>query len=465
MMCPAVALMPTAYGPACGGAYEANTQQGLEPCLQQQSSPTGVAFPGLAFSKLRSRAMYAPGHGECWDQPHAGHPDAVTQHSSSNYSAAHSAGLACEQYTHQMAGGSSDSPRSRFAVRDSLTQWDSVSTVGLSADGSSACAEASTAATPSAGAGSSATTSACSTPSSHKRTSTAKWLHNFLKPKAKASGKQHMQAVQEAQSAQQLFYQHLQPHDGLTLQEQEALQLQLQLEEQEELAFQQQSHAHGWDQLPEHLQQQLKKQFHQEFMLQLQQQQEEEEELQAYPAGLGPTMQPQQQQQMYGQEQAMQELQQHVAAGEASTFEQHLQHQLLQQQLEIGQLQPEDVQWMLQQHVQQQQAQQAQTQGQGVHSHHGCADDTAGAAEEEGADAAAVHVLGGADNQVVQVTTDEFQDILTVMQALAGVFCLLPLKCVLWHEFCYCSSHQSCCFEHHKGVDYASCTVHISCVH
>lgn len=281
-----------------------------------------------------------------------------------------------------------------------------------------------------------------STPASPKRHSKPKWLQNVLKyatPRGKSPrSKQLQQKEQEAMLLAQEQQQQEQEQHYLQLQmqqqEQEQLQMQQQLAEQEELAFQQQLYEHGWDELPEELQQQLREQFHEEFVLQLLQQEQLAHELAqlqaAYPdidpAILQEQLMQQFQQAQEAQAQEQQQFTQSAAAGPADVYEQHQQYEHLQQQLAGLQL-PEHVQSLIQQH-QQQQVQQPDgndgapalpVQSQAFVYAGPAADETQhGSSDQQGSPL--VHVLDGPHGQVVQVTPDEFQDILTVMQALAG---------------------------------------------
>lgn len=234
-----------------------------------------------------------------------------------------------------------------------------------------------------------------------------------------------MLLAQEQQQQQEQHYLQLQ----MQQQEEEQLQMQQQqLAEQEELAFQQQLYEHGWDELPGELQQQLREQFHEEFVLQLLQQEQLAHELAqlqaAYPDIDPATLQEQlmQQFQQAQEAQAQQQRQFQSAAGPADVYEQHQQYEHLQQQLAGLQL-PEHVQSLIQQHQQQQQqpdedgAQALPLQSQEF-VYAGPAAETQQGSDQQGGPL--VHVLDGPHGQVVQVTPDEFQDILTVMQALAG---------------------------------------------
>lgn len=230
--------------------------------------------------------------------------------------------------------------------------------------------------------------------------------------------------------------------------EQEQLQIQMQLAHEEELAFQQQLYEQGWDQLSEDVQQQLRQQFHAEFLLQIQQQEQLQHELAhlqaAYP-DIDPAilqeqlmqqfMQQAQEQQAYEQQQQYDEDQQQQvdpADPAADVYEQHLQYEHLQQQLAGLQL-PEHVQWMIHQHQQQQQEdEQSNVQALPLQSQEFVP--PAVAAVEGGEEGPLLHVLDGPNGQVVQVTPGEFQDILTVMQALAGTVTII---CSCAEKFCH----------------------------
>lgn len=213
-------------------------------------------------------------------------------------------------------------------------------------------------------------------------------------------------------------------------QEEEQLQMQQQLAEQEEVAFQQQLYEHGWDELPGELQQQLREQFHEEFVLQLLQQEQLAHELAqlqaAYPDIDPATLQEQLMEQFQQAQEAQAQQQQHFqsAAGPADVYEQHQQYEHLQQQLAGLQL-PEHVQSLIQQHQQQQQQQPNEEGAPALplqsqeFVYAGPAAETQQGSDQQGG-GPLVHVLDGPHGQVVQVTPDEFQDILTVMQALAG---------------------------------------------
>lgn len=225
--------------------------------------------------------------------------------------------------------------------------------------------------------------------------------------------------------------------------DQEQLQIEMQLAQEEELAFQQQLYEQGWDQLPEKVQQQLRQQFHAEFLLQIQQQEQlqyELEHLQAAYPDIDPAIlheqlmqqfmqQAKEQQQAYEQQQQFDEEQQQqqqidVDAPAADVHEQRLHYEHLQQQLAGLQL-PQHVQWLVQQHQQQQQEEPGDVQVLPLQSQEFA--DPAETAVEGGEQGPLVHVLDGPNGQVVQVTHGEFQDILTVMQALAGTFTLLQI--------------------------------------
>lgn len=347
--------------------------------------------------------------------------------------------------------------------------WDAVSQAGTVAHSTKVHAAASVAATPTA-ASASSSPSTCSTPNSPKRHSNKpKWLQNVLKytnPKGRPPRSRQSEAQlkeREGVPAQQQYSQQQvqdMQHQQLMRQEQQAqLQMQLELAEQEELAFQQQFFEQGWDKLPEHIQLQLKEQFHAEFLLQLQEQDHLQQELQqlqaAYP-DLDPALLQEQllQQYMQAQEQQLSSAAQYEQQAQfgmatdvpdaANVYEQHMQYEALQQQLAGLQL-PEHVQWMIQQHQQQQpgegdaQAQTLQTQ-EFVYSAAAAVVGSTIRTEGEGDSAGEqqaplVHVLDGPNGQVVQVTPDEFQDILTVMQALAGK--------QWWERSCACLGRDS----------------------
>jgi hypothetical protein len=238
-----------------------------------------------------------------------------------------------------------------------------------------------------------------------------------------------------AQEQQQQQEQHYLVQLQMQQQEQEQLQMQQQLAEQEELAFQQQLYEHGWDKLTEELQQQLREQFHEEFVLQLLQQEQlahELAQLQAAYPDIDPAILQEQLMQQFQQaqeaqaQQQQQEFQSAAAAGPADVYEQHQQYEHLQQQLAGLQL-PEHVQSLIQQHQQQQQQHPDDNNtpaGLPLQSQEfvyaGPAAEALQGSDQQQGGGPLVHVLDGPHGQVVQVTPDEFQDILTVMQALAG---------------------------------------------
>lgn len=267
--------------------------------------------------------------------------------------------------------------------------------------------------------------SSCSTPSSHKRHSKPKWLQNVLKyatPKGRKNQRSMQQEQQQQQQAavlqqQQYCEQQLQEEQHALLQQelQEQMQIQMEYAQHEAVAFEQQYYEQGWDKLPEHLQQQLKEQFHAEFLIQLQQQQELQELSAAYP-DIDPALL---QEQLVLQRQQQMELQESSTpqrtTDPAQLHEQTLQYEQLQQQLAGLQL-PEHVQSLIQQHqLDGQDAAPLQTQNFAAYA-------APAAAEQDGEEGAVVHVLDSPTGQVVQVSQNEFQDILTVMQALAGAY-------------------------------------------
>lgn len=443
----------TAAAAAAGGAVH----PGLH-CQPDSDAydPLSAALPGVAFVNFRRRTVHAPGQLD-YEQalPALAHDG----------SGALQFG-ACSLTPR--AASASGTPYSQAAMKGSLApqytsaaslHWEAASYAGTMANSTMAHAPASIAATPTADRSPSSGPSSCSTPVSPKRhNSKPKWLRSVLRyatPKAKAWRSRQdgsMQGTeQEARCSAQLAQDMLGHQPMLTDEQAQAqlqLQMQLQLEcaQQEELAFQQQYYEHGWDRLPEHIQQQLKEQFHAEFLLQLQAQDHLQQQLQQLQAAY-PDMDPailQEQLLQQVQQAAEQQMAQHegqleeqqgqqceaVPDAAKGVYEQHMQYEALQQQLAGLQL-PEHVQWMIQQHQQQQQQpgqdDSGAAQAPALQSQEFVYAAAAPAAVDADANGQAgsgpaplVHVLDGPDGQVVRVTPDEFQDILTVMQALAG---------------------------------------------
>lgn len=400
----------------------------------EQCNESGAALPGVAYVNFRRRTVHAPGHDDSQNLQGFGIDGSYVQPSASSVTGSYMQ-LASSA---SRAGSCSGTPYSMAATKNSIPTWAStasplpqygsisMSHAGNMANSVVACPAASTVAAPS--------TAGCSTPStptSPKRNSKPKWLKNVLKyartPRSKQQAQKHEEAISTV-TAQQQQEQDMRMQQQVLLQEheQQQLQMQMQLAEQEELAFQQQLYEHGWDQLPEELQQQLREQFHAEFILQLQQQEQLQHELQqlqaAYP-NIDPAILQEQLMQQFQQaqeQQAFEQQQYAQGAGDVSAdvYEQHLQYEHLQQQLAGLQL-PDHVQSLIHQHQQQQQPGDVQ-QTLLLQTQEFVYAAAPAAGTEGGEHGPLVHVLDGPNGQVVHVTPDEFQDILTVMQALAG---------------------------------------------
>jgi len=401
-------------------ARDFEAQQAGQPDVGHDRA-ANLAVPGVSYLNFRRRTVHVPGQAEDGDVEGL---QAAANSAGLQPRAASSCGVSMACGIPSYAGSVICSPHSRLAVSSNSPRWDLASNAGT-AISSMGMAAASIVANPSlAGC---ATPTTCSTPVSPKRHNRPKWLSNMLKyasPKGKGRRSSKQEAQQQLEQGNQMQLQQQpqeqqQEYQDQLLQEDE--QLQAQLQEHEERAFMEQFYEQGWDQLPDHLQHELREQFHEEFTQQLHQQQQLLELQAAFP-DLDPAML-QEQFQMYLQALEQGQQGEHGAADEAAVLQQHIQYEQLQQQLATVEL-PEHVQSLIQQHQQQvdladRQLMQPQDFAYAVHA----------ASSPEGGQGPVVHVLDGPGGQVVQVTQDEFQDILTVMQALAGGWQLI--SCII----------------------------------